>query len=186
MPTVTNLNKRKQNHLNAAILPQNNNKSIENYKLTQEAKTYIIKAASRFEFPRVILQNLEAEFGITIDRTSLFRFQQRHKDKIQRLQDLWIDKISDEPFAHKRKRINELQKLYTAMQELYMEAQKVSERTTIAKRMQDILNQARIEMEGQRITFSGQMLHKVDDDSLQAKVEQIMKLREVPEAEVVE
>jgi len=163
----------------------------------------VIQKISEFYTDRQIVEWLKDEHNITISQPAISYYRVEFKKEIDTIKTAWLNKLSDEPGANKRFRLHELYNLYSdCLKKLQtLPADDISNtkdgKTIITlnnhkikqqyiREMRGLLEQMRKEMEGQRITFQGQMVHKYDDATLISKAKEIIDLIDYEDAEIIE
>ena len=148
-------------------------------KLTVEAQKTTLQLVAEFFTLAQVAQELKKQYNITISTAGLSHFTQKKKAEIDHIRQNWLARLADEPLANKRKRVTMLTNLYNDMEVLFSGADDDRTRIQASKRMSEILEQVRNELEGTRIQVSGSILHTMDDSALIEEAEEVLRLRAI-------
>lgn len=161
------------------LIPENNQetgkKSIVR-KLTQKEQEYILQSSACF-----ISNQLQAD-TVKCNYTTILKYQKSYAKEILQLRDIWISKLSEEPFTHKRVRIRQFQDLYQRAITLYdNNSEKPGIQDSAIRRMESILNSSRLEIEGNRVNVKYDINVKYDDRGLIEQSKEIIELADYEE-----
>ncbi len=172
---------KRSKRLNELQLGKENYRGIakkgDHHVMSDEAVEYILQSSSAF-----VSNQLQADTLGCSYHTILYH-QQKHKKEITRLREIWLSKLANEPFAHKRIRLQQYQSLYENMLSVYLEAESIKDKIAVSKHLESLLDKSRLEIEGNQVNIKHAINVKYDDPALLDKSKEILDLVQYAEIE---
>jgi len=156
-------------------------------KLLEEQRENLINDLALFK----TYEEISNEYGVNFSTIS--HYSKTHKDKIATIRRRYVNQLSDVKFAHKRFRIEKLIHLLVKTEEIInkdiqeLEGQgkgyNMTENTRLSaiRQAASLVNQVRVEMEGNQLTIQGNITHIHQDSDILEKALNIITGRIDPE-----
>ncbi len=150
-------------------------KSDKFAKLDEDQVNYIIQSSSAF------ISNFTQSSELKVPYSTIIYNQNKYKKEIKRARELWLSRLSNEPFTHKRVRLQQYQTLYSNMIAAYDGCKSVKEQVMVSKHLESLLDKSRLEIEGNKVSIKHNISVSYDDNTLLEESKNIIDLVEYEE-----
>lgn len=140
-------------------------------KLTEEQRTQVCHWIAQFQKPLQITQRIKDEFGISVSRLLVYKYQRSPKWKplIERLRQQWAQDVMAIPIAHKKDRLERLMSLWEKAETLPPKDQQQQQLAVVREAREEMT-----ETKGMAVTVINSIM-QVPDEELWSRREQLVK-----------
>ena len=148
-------------------------------KLTEQQRYELIRQLAEFKSVPEVQQFAKAEWGIEITAQTIrgYLHEKKWRPLLDRCRQEWAAGIVEIPLAHKRVRLEKLQKLFDDAEEDYAEAKNEQTFLRLIDLQLKILDQARREMEETKTNFTNIVMTQYEqytDEELIRRMDELL------------